>query len=176
MENTKSELRNFIRQRRGQLKSHFDFSLITNSKEFINAQIIASYRSFGNEPETDLINKLILDSGKKLLLPRLRSDNGVEFCNWDGDLKNLKVNGKIEEPLGDSFSGNIDFMILPALAVDKLGNRLGQGGGSYDRALNQFDGFTIALINEDELLEKLNYEPHDRRVKAALTPSRLIRF
>lgn len=176
MENTKSGLRNLIRQQRGQSKSHFDFNLITNSPEFISAEVIASYRSFGNEPATEILNKLILDSGKQLLLPRLQDDFGIEFCNWDGDLKNLKANGKVEEPLGESFKGRIDLMILPALAVDTLGNRLGQGGGSYDRALGRLGVFTIALINENEFVELVPSEPHDQKVKAALTPTRLIRF
>jgi len=176
VENTKSGLRNLIRQQRGQSKSHFDFNLITKSREFISAKVIASYRSFGNEPATEILNKLILDSGKQLLLPRLQDDFGIEFCNWDGDLRNLKANGKIEEPIGATFHGKIDLIILPALAVDTFGNRLGQGGGSYDRALGRFDVFTIALINENELVELVPSEPHDQKVKAALTPTRLIRF
>ena len=176
MENTKSNLRNLIRERRSGGKSKFDFNLLSSCPEFQVAQVIASYRSYGNEPDTKELNGSILGASKKLLLPVLKTDRSLEFRSWSGDLTSLKVNGKIEEPIGTEFSGAIDLIIVPALAIDKSGNRLGQGGGSYDRSLDNFKGFSVALINEDELVDQLPTQSSDRRVKAALTPTRLIRF
>ena len=80
------------------------------------------------------------------------------------------------QPIGEVFAGSLDVVILPALRVDRSGVRLGQGGGSYDRALANFSGFSIAIINEDELVETLPTKPTDKRVSAALTPTKLIRF
>jgi 5-formyltetrahydrofolate cyclo-ligase len=176
VENTKSNLRNLIRERRKGGKSKFDFSRLISSPEFQVAQVVASYRSYGNEPDTKELNELILGASKTLLLPVLKPDHSLEFRSWSGDLTSLKVNGKIEEPIGREFSGAIDLMVIPALAIDKSGNRLGQGGGSYDRTLDKFKGFSVALINEDELVDQLPTESSDRRVSAALTPTRLIRF
>ena len=176
MENTKSELRNLIRKRRGNLNSTFQLGLLTNCDEFESAKVIASYRSYGDEPSTENLNQLILSAGKQLLLPRLLSDNRLEFCSWDGDLRKLQLNGKVEEPLSARFEGMIDLIIVPALAIDKAGNRLGQGGGSYDRALHEFKVFSIALVNEDEVIDALPSEGHDQKVNAALTPTSLIRF
>jgi 5-formyltetrahydrofolate cyclo-ligase len=65
-------------------------------------------------------------------------------------------------------------MILPALAVDKSGKRLGQGGGSYDRTKSMNVKFRLAAINESELLEKIPSESHDLPVDAVITPSGLI--
>ena len=138
--------------------------------------MIASYRSFGYEPDTTSLNEQILKSGRQLLLPVRLSDNSLEFRIWDGNLSNLVRNGKLEEPSGERYLGAIDMMIVPALAVDKKGNRLGRGGGSYDRALDSFSGFSVALVYENEVLEELPTEEHDVPVRLLLTPERLIRI
>ena len=68
-------------------------------------------------------------------------------------------------------------MIIPALAIDKEGFRLGQGGGFYDRTLAKTKCWSIALINENELLEEnLPIELHDQKVNAAATATRIVRF
>jgi 5-formyltetrahydrofolate cyclo-ligase len=61
-------------------------------------------------------------------------------------------------------------VLVPALAVDARGNRLGRGGGSYDRALARVGGQvpTIALLYDAELLAHVPAEPHDQRVRAAV--------
>ena len=59
--------------------------------------------------------------------------------------------------------------ILPALAIDKSGNRLGQGGGSYDRIKSLVVKFKVAAINEAELVESIPNETHDLKVDAVLT-------
>ena len=65
-----------------------------------------------------------------------------------------------------------DVVLVPALAVDGRGSRLGRGGGSYDRALARVFGLvpTIALLYDDELLDHVPAEPHDRAVRAVARP------
>jgi 5-formyltetrahydrofolate cyclo-ligase len=60
---------------------------------------------------------------------------------------------------------------VPALQVDRDGNRLGRGGGSYDRALARATGLTVALLHDDELVAELPHEPHDVPVRAVATPT-----
>jgi 5-formyltetrahydrofolate cyclo-ligase len=71
-------------------------------------------------------------------------------------------------------------VIIPALHIDQEGNRLGQGGGSYDRALAQLKAenvWKIALIHHGELTsDALPHEPHDQKVDAAATPNLVVRF
>ena len=62
---------------------------------------------------------------------------------------------------------------MPALAVDGEGNRLGRGGGSYDRALRRATGLTIAVLYDGERVDTVPAEPHDVRVHAVVTPSGL---
>ena len=69
-----------------------------------------------------------------------------------------------------------DLVLVPALAVDAAGVRLGRGGGSYDRALSRVRPGVpvIALLYPGEVVPVLPAQPHDRPVTAALTPARLI--
>jgi 5-formyltetrahydrofolate cyclo-ligase len=70
-----------------------------------------------------------------------------------------------------------DVILAPALAIDRLGHRLGQGGGCYDRALPRASGEVIAVIADDELVEAVPTEAHDLPVAAVVTPSAgLMRF
>jgi 5-formyltetrahydrofolate cyclo-ligase len=66
-----------------------------------------------------------------------------------------------------------DVVLVPALAVDFAGNRLGRGGGSYDRALAKVGGQvpTIGLIYDDELVPSVPTEAHDRAVRAVARPA-----
>lgn len=176
MDNTKIEIRKRIREARVNQSNRLAVSELFSVPEMKNANVIASYLSYGTEPDTSNINQEIMDSGRKLLLPRMQSDKSLKFVPWDGNLKSLGSNGRIQEPIGTPYDGKIDVMILPALAIDKSGNRLGQGGGSFDRALARFGGWSVALINQSELLEKIPVEVHDKKVAAALTEIGLIRF
>lgn len=176
VEHTKANLRESIRLRRRDNQSHFNLALLIDSPEFQSSKVIASYRSFGDEPNTEELNQLIQRAGKMLLLPVRLSDNSLEFRNWDGDIEKLKRSGNVEEPIGERFLGVIDLMIVPALAIDSKGNRLGQGGGSYDRALRDFSGISLGIINEAEFVDTLPSEIHDVPVKMVLTPSKLLRI
>ncbi len=152
---------------------------ILECKELQEAKVIASYYSYGDEPSTSDIHSEILRRGVRLLLPRLLPDNDLEWVLWDGNENSLAAHGKIQEPHGFGFTplNQIDVVIVPALRVDRSGNRLGQGGGSYDRALARLNSWKIALVHHAELSsEALPAEPHDQRVDAAATPDLIARF
>ena len=66
-----------------------------------------------------------------------------------------------------------DLVLVPALAVDQSGLRLGRGGGSYDRALARVGAQvpTVALLYDSELLDRVPGGPHDQRVRMVARPS-----
>ena len=78
-----------------------------------------------------------------------------------------------EPPRGAGAVARADAVLVPALAVDRAGNRLGRGGGSYDRALARVGPLIplIALVYDGELLDHVPAEPHDVPVRAAVSPA-----
>ena len=177
----KQALREQYRRERHERSLQDSWQHILGSSEFIGANNIASYLSYGDEPETSDLHSQLLGLGKKLYLPRLLADNDLEWASWQGNNSELRAHGKVKEPTGPAISpeefAQIEIFIVPALHVDRDGNRLGQGGGSYDRALARSSAWKIALVHYGEITsEKVPVEAHDQPVNAAATPDLLIRF
>jgi 5-formyltetrahydrofolate cyclo-ligase len=173
----KSELRKRFRSEREFLVTATSWQHLLDSKEIKNSQVLASYHSYANEPDTSELNKSLIQSGKTLLLPRVLKDNDLDWVIWSGKDEDLEIDGNVKSPRGESYQGNIDVVIVPALHIDREGNRLGQGGGSYDRALAKLDSWKVALVYSGELTsERLPVESFDCRVDAAATPEILVRF
>jgi 5-formyltetrahydrofolate cyclo-ligase len=64
-----------------------------------------------------------------------------------------------------------DVVLVPALAVDRDGHRLGRGRGYYDRALESVTAPVVAVVYDDDVIDDVPIEPHDRCVDGRLTPS-----
>ena len=173
----KSELRKLYRRQRADRFNTESWLHILSATELKNATNVASYISYEFEPETSDINQRLIKDGKKVFLPRLLENNDIQWVSWDGSSENLTKIEKIYEPIGDAVEVELDVIILPALHVDRMGNRLGQGGGSYDRALSRSKAFKIALLHYGELTsEILPIQPHDEKIDAAATPEIVVRF
>ncbi|MEI6649637.1 MAG: 5-formyltetrahydrofolate cyclo-ligase [Actinomycetes bacterium] len=154
---------------------------ILRAPEIITATHVASYLSYDFEPSTEDINKELLRTGKQLYLPRLLPDHDLEWVSWNGAKTDLAKKGKIFEPKGVAIGPEemtlISVVIVPALHIDRLGNRLGQGGGSYDRALSKFSGWKVGLVHFGEMNGiDIPTETHDQKLDAAATPHILARF
>jgi len=179
--NEKSKLRDFYRKER-KLRFISDSWLhILTAAEFTDSpskkQNIASYLSYDVEPSTIDLNKQILASGANLFLPRMLKNHDLEWVPWLGQENQLKKVGKFFEPIGDAIDIALDVIIVPALHIDRSGNRLGQGGGSYDRALARTSAWKIALVHPGEISsESIPTTAFDQKVNAAATPTMLVRF
>ncbi len=174
----KKALRDRLRRERFQKFSSSNFNIILKIPELEKARTIASYYSYGVEPSTSEINQAILKAGQRLLLPRVNGDV-LEWIEWSGDEKALKITKKLTEPLGQPVRdiASIDVIVVPALHIDFEGYRLGQGGGYYDRALANISGWKIGLVHTGELTEQtLPREAHDIALDAAATPTSVVRF
>ena len=174
----KVALRNRYRRERKERYLDHSFEYLATSEEFEAAKVIASYFSYGDEPETSDLNSAIIESGKVLLLPRIEGEN-LQWVHWDGKENSLNIHKKISEPIGEAFQDlqAIDLIVVPALRIDRSGYRLGQGGGYYDRALPQLRAWSIGLIHADEISsEDLPREDWDIPLNAAATPDLVIRF
>lgn len=107
-----------------------------------------------------------------VLLPVLLPDGDLDWAAYDGRLRPGPYG--LLEPAGPRRGvgavSSCDLVVVPALAVGRDGGRLGRGGGSYDRALARTSARTVALLHDGELRDRVPTEPHDRRVRAAVTP------
>jgi 5-formyltetrahydrofolate cyclo-ligase len=178
MREEKSSLRTRYRRERNERYIEHSFDYLTTSPEFLKANIIASYMSFGDEPDTRQLNLALIKAGKTLLLPRISGDD-LEWVQWNGDDSTLQQKKKISEPSGAAFTNlsTIEVIVVPALRIDRSGYRLGQGGGYYDRALPHLSAWSIGLIHPDEISgEDLPREDWDIPLHAAATPDLILRF
>ena len=173
----KSQLREQYRKDRKARFMQDSWIHILSISEFLNKKNIASYISYDFEPNTLDLNKKLIESGVTLYLPRLLKNNDLEWVKWNGESVNLKKSGKVFEPIGESELVDLDVIITPALHIDRYGNRLGQGGGSYDRALAKSKAWKIALVHPGEITsELLPVSEFDQKVNAAATPTLVVRF
>jgi 5-formyltetrahydrofolate cyclo-ligase len=126
---------------------------------------VASYVPYGTEPG--------VPPRPGGLLPVLLPDGDLDWAVYDGHLAPgpRAAAEPVGARLGVAAVADCDLVLVPALLVDRVGNRLGKGGGSYDRALRRATGLTVALLHDGELVDALPCEPHDVRVGAAATPS-----
>ncbi|MEI8231927.1 MAG: 5-formyltetrahydrofolate cyclo-ligase [Actinomycetes bacterium] len=133
---------------------------------------VATYLSFGSEPSTKLFIQELLRQGIEVLVPKVNGTAMLWF-RFDGTSTVTSVLG-MQEPNSDVLDQvdllQTDLMVLPALAVDGLGNRLGRGKGYFDRSLASSVGHnTFAVCFESEFLESLPSAEHDIRVQGLVT-------
>lgn len=140
---------------------------------------VAVYVSVGAEPCTRLLLPALAERGVRILLPVLGPHLARSWGYFQGmdDLAERSP-GRPPEPSGPSLPAEeiaqADALLIPALAVDREGRRLGQGGGWYDRMLPlRKDGAQVfALVHDDELIANpLPVAEHDVPVDAVITPS-----
>lgn len=150
---SKSELRQLLRIQRAEKYKKHDLLHIADIAEVKAATTIASYFSYGDEPDTYALNQNLIASGKTLLLPRIKGEN-LEWVQWNGGAEEISLHGLISEPIGEAITdtNTIEVVLVPALAIDPAGYRLGQGKGFYDRALKDLPTFTIGIVFAHELL------------------------
>jgi 5-formyltetrahydrofolate cyclo-ligase len=140
------------------------------------AGTVAGYISVGTEPETRGLMYALWKRGTYVLLPLLLSDNDLDWACYEGpDSLTAGRHGLLEPaepPRGPAAVASADLVIVPALAVDRAGRRLGRGGGSYDRVLARVGAAvpTIALIYDGELLDEVPAGRRDQRVQMTARP------
>ncbi|MGW1761292.1 5-formyltetrahydrofolate cyclo-ligase [Streptomyces mirabilis] len=157
--------------------------------ELAHARTVAAYVSVGSEPGTLALLDALHARGVRVLLPVLMADNDLDWGAYAGagSLERVRHGGRMAllepagERLGPEAVQEADAVLLPGLAVDRRGMRLGRGGGSYDRVLARLeragaDPALVVLLYDAEVVADVPAEPHDRPVHAVVTPSGVRRF
>lgn len=153
--------------------------------EVAGARTVAAYVSVGREPGTHALLDTLRARGVRVLLPVLMTDNDLDWAVYEGPEHLVPAGRGLLEPdgvrLGPGAVLGAGVVLLPGLAVDRRGMRLGRGGGSYDRVLARLsaagaDPALVVLLYDDEVVAQVPEEPHDHPVDAVVTPAGARRF
>lgn len=150
--------------------------------EAATAHTVTAYVSVQAEPDTTALLATLLARRRTVLLPITLPDMSLDWVAYEGPASLHPAAHGLLEPSGTRLGADAvkeaDLALLPALAVDRSGLRMGRGGGCYDRVLATLppDVLSCALVYDHELLPRVPAEPHDRRVGAVATPSGVTRF
>ena len=161
----------------------------------LGAARIAAYLAMLGEPDPALITAAVREAGGRVLLPVPLADRTMAWALDDGSRSEARDPVRVPVPAGPRLGVGarsvldeaVTTVLLPALAVDETGGRLGQGGGFYDRFLSELATLTtlrrpgplvVAVVHDDEVLPAgtVPVRDHDRAVDAVLTPSQFVRF
>ncbi len=196
----KQKLRTLFKQKRRELsdaeKQRRDrkiFCFFENCKVFKNAKVLLVYCSTPFEPDTREIIELSLKLKKQVALPRAKEKGKMDFV-FIKSLSDLKegrygisepadelckifLNGEAKSERSgsekdDGEESNV-LCVVPGLCFDKSGNRIGYGGGYYDRFLKDFCGKTMGICYDECFLENIPRDGHDISVDLILTETGL---
>lgn len=144
-----------------------------------HSEVVALYASVPGEPDTWELADALLARGTRVLLPVLRREPDWA---WYTGRENLSPSWRgILQPTGPRLGGGVlvraEWIWVPGLAGTRHGERIGTGGGWYDRALLKASPTARIgmLLHDDEVLDSLPTEPWDRRVHFLLTASQTLR-
>ncbi len=158
---------------------------ITNSllrlPEIVSANCVLIYVSHGKEVETHQIIRHLIALGKQVCVPNY-DDSSKKYLasklqDFDADLAKRKFG--ILEPRPESTNPvaleNLEVFVIPGLAFDQKGNRLGRGQGYFDRLLIQTNGPKIGLSYNFQLIDEIPTSDKDISVDIILTNNAVIR-
>lgn len=181
----KSEARKIVIKRRTDFspadfrtKTKTIFERFISTDDFINAKKIHTYISTRpGEIDTSKLIDYMIECGKQVIVPKLNKKTGnfqrANFISWNHMV--LNSDGYIEPKVGiDEDLSDIDLIIVPAIAVSILGQRVGYGGGYYDKLLKKTFASKIVLAFEFQVFEYIESSVHDIRVDKIITELRVI--
>lgn len=151
--------------------------------QVLDAKTVAAYASRPGEPPTGELLTTLCDNGVRVLLPVLGERLARQWAVYEPDHELVvRAPGRPPEPPGPALDAvtvaEADVVLVPALAIDTHGRRIGQGAGWYDRVLPLLrpDAMSVGIVFEPELYDAevrpLPEDPHDARVRAVATPQR----
>lgn len=187
---TKSEIRILMKNQRNELpksiRNEYNANILSkllNLNDYIECDMLFTYLSFGSEIDTIAIINNALKSNKKVYIPRVEGSymNFYEIDDLNGLIRSKfgilepedNFKKKYIKPLS---SEKNKLMLLPGLAFDKQGNRIGYGAGYYDKYLSQYNNdefIKIGLSYDFQLLEHITKEQYDIGADFIVTPEKI---
>lgn len=182
---TKSEIRKIYKQKRADMnkadavkKSRMVANAFIASELYTNASRLMLYMPLGNETDTAAIIAAALADGKKLVFPVTdRSTCEITPVLWDGESELSEGAFSVKEPVGTMLAdvSRLDAVIVPGIAFDMSGARVGFGKGCYDRFLEGISAVKVGFCYDFQLADKIPTDEHDVKMDFLVTESGLIR-
>jgi 5-formyltetrahydrofolate cyclo-ligase len=183
---SKDELRSQVlrsRQERGPEQRLLVADAVANhllAEAFTQVDRIACHLSMGTEPGTGPLITGLLKRGIDVIVPVTSArDHALEWVVFDPAAPLRLSSIGVPEPdgprLGPEALSDAGLVIVPAMAVDHAGYRVGRGAGYYDRALASVTAPVCAVVHASELVESVPHDDHDVRVQMAVTETGLFR-
>lgn len=151
---------------------------VLGMKEYRAAKRVLCYASLIGEVRTESLNARILSDGKELLLPRVTGKGAMEAVRVT-DLSALRP-GKLRIPEVENAETQppegIDIALVPGIAFDRFGGRIGFGGGYYDRFLPQTGALRVGLAFGMQLVENTFALEHDQKMDLLITEDDIFDF
>ena len=168
MDMSKSELRQQIREKKRQFTrqqlDELSLSVLDRLRPRLrDAKTILAYYSLPDEVNThQLIDELVVE-GKTVLLPKVLDDETMKLRRYTGRQDLSEGSFHIMEPVGEPFSdySEIDLSLIPGMAFDAQGNRLGRGKGYYDRFLRAMSVRTIGVCFDFQRVDEVPTDEND---------------
>lgn len=191
---TKAEIRKWMKSQRNSLtaleRGAFNELMkqrFLETPEYKQCEELFCFVSFGSEVDTHPILLQALQDKKKVYIPRIEDDAFMEFYRIE-NLEGLQPSRfGVPEPSSDPALRFIPeevsailskrCMVLPGLAFDLEGNRIGYGAGYYDKFFGKYTGlifYKLAVCYDFQVIENIEAEEHDVKADAILTPTKRI--
>ncbi len=180
---TKKEIRQFVRE----VKKTYTAEELDIKSEIIIQQVIALpiwqsahsvllYNALPDEVRTLKLIEAALRVGKQIFLPVVEGERlQLRRYNAATHVKKEPVFG-IYEPVGENYPvcqyANIDLAVVPGMAFDSRGNRLGRGKGYYDKLIPQLDVYTVGICFDFQYMDEIPSSSHDIPMDVVVTESK----
>ena len=149
--------------------------------ENLGVNYLAAYLSTPNEPPTRDFLSWACKRGIRVILPISRDDGLLDWAPYDASEESEDITGMpvpTSELLNPMAINDVGLILVPAASVDRSGMRMGWGQGYFDKTLGSMEKCppVYAVIFDDELVDSVPSEVHDKRVNGVVTPSGVVRF
>lgn len=175
MKDYKSKLRSEMKSKLNSMskdeiveKSNQIFESLSSLDIYKNSCKVAVYLSIESEVQTKAIIENLLLNGKRIFVPYI--DGEMKFSEYKNGSDLVEGLYGIMEPKNkQEYKGDFDAIMVPGLAFDRFGNRLGRGKGYYDRFLKKCRAKRIGLAYEAQIIPKIPIEEHDVKMDVVIS-------
>lgn len=167
------KIRDAIEESEREAQNEIIMRRLTTMSEYVDAETVCVYASLASEVDTDRLIEKMLSDRKKVALPICNKKNRtMKMCLIKNISELLPGAYGIREPAEECAEigkNEIDLIVVPGLCFDLSGNRIGYGGGYYDRYLADFGGTSVGIAYNECIVAEIPSDKYDCRVNMVIS-------